>query len=87
MRLDPIEGTASGVISVHRGGGQTDRADRLLSTFVHHFVETGASKAELRLAADMPTGTFYRALTDLLKRRDLVNNGTEKRPFYKLVSK
>ena len=37
--------------------------------------------------ADMAQGTFYRALSDLLKRRDLINTGTEKRPFYKLVSK
>ena len=36
--IDPIEGTNSAVISVHRGGGQTERADKLLSTFVHHFV-------------------------------------------------
>ena len=87
LKFDLIDGSGSGVISVHRGGGQTDRGDKLLSTFVHHFSETGASKAELRLVTDMAQGTFYRALSDLLKRRDLINTGTEKRPFYKLVSK
>ena len=87
LKLDPIPGTDSAVISVHRGVDKSDRADRLLSTFVHHFGGIGATKAELRLVADMPTGTFYRALSDLMKRGDLVNTGTEKRPFYKQDSK
>ena len=82
LKLDPIEGTGSVAISVHRGGGQTDRADKLMSTFVHHFAVTGASKAELRLVADMPNATFHRALSDLLKAGHLVNQGTDKRPFY-----
>lgn len=86
LMLDPVAGTDSAVISVHRGGGQTDRADRLMSTFVQHFAETGASKAELRNLAEMPTATFHRALSDLLKSGDLVDTGTEKRPFYKAVT-
>jgi hypothetical protein len=81
--IDPIEGTNSAVISVHRGGGQTDRADKLLSAFIHHFAQTGASKTELRLGADMTQGTFYRALSDLLGSGALINTGTDKRPFYK----
>jgi len=32
LKFNPIEGTASGAISVHRGGGQIERADKLLST-------------------------------------------------------
>ena len=32
-------------------------------------------------------GTFHRALSDLLKSGDLVNEGTDKRPFYRLASK
>jgi hypothetical protein len=83
LKLDPIEGSGSVAISVHRGGGQTDRADKLLSTFVHHFGITGASKSELRNIADMPSATFHRALTDLLKAGQLVNHGTDQRPFYK----
>ncbi|OBJ49536.1 AAA family ATPase [Mycobacterium sp. 1423905.2] len=86
LRLDPIEGTGSCVISVHRTGGQTERADKLLSTFVHYFMDTGASKAELRTIADMPPATFHRALSDLVRSGDLVNTGTEKRPFYKAAS-
>lgn len=83
LKLDPIEGTGSVAISVHRGGGQTDRADKLMSTFVQHFVSIGATKAELRLVAEMPSATFHRALSDLLKAGDLINHGTDQRPFYK----
>ena len=83
LRLDPVKGTESVALSVHRGGGQTDRADKLLSTFVHHFAAAGASKAELRNLAEMPSATFHRALSDLLKAGDLVNHGTDQRPFYK----
>jgi hypothetical protein len=83
LRIDPIPGTGSAVISRWTGGGQTDRADRLLSTFVHHFSSTGATKKELRDIADMTTGTFHRALDDLIKRGDLINEGTDKRPFYR----
>lgn len=83
LRLDPIEGTGSCAISVHRSGGQTERADKLLSIFVHHFADTGASKSELRAIAEMPPATFHRALSDLVKNGDLINIGTDKRPFYK----
>jgi hypothetical protein len=87
LKIDPLPGTESAVISVHRGGGQNDRADRLLSIFVRHFSQTGASKAELRLVADMPPATFHRALSDLLRSGDLVNTATEQRPFFKARSK
>ena len=85
LRFDLIEGTGSAVISVHQGVDKPERADKLLSTFVHHFVHTGASKAELRNVADMPPATFHRALGDLLKSRDLINDGTDKRPFYRVA--
>jgi hypothetical protein len=87
LKLDLIEGTCSAVISVHRGVDKSDRADRLLSTFVHHFAGIGATKAELRLVAEMPPATFHRALSDLLNNGDLVNTGTDKRPFYKALGK
>lgn len=87
LKIDPIPGTESAVISVHRGCGQIDRADNLLSTFVRYFAATGATKAELRLIADMAPATFHRALTKLVERGDLVNTGTEKRPFFKADSK
>lgn len=83
LAISPVPGTDSVVISVHLGGGQTDRGDRLLSTFRALFGQTGASKAELRNAAEMPPATFHRALSDLLQYGHLVNEGTDKRPFYK----
>jgi AAA domain len=86
LKLDPIEGTGSGVISVHRGVDKPERAGSLLSTYVVHFDGIGASKAELRNVAEMPNSTFHRALSDLLKFGDLINVGTEKRPFYKAAA-
>lgn len=90
LRLDPVEGTMSCVISAGSlsspGVDRSDRAKRLLSTFVHHFVHTGATKAELRTVADMPPATFHRALSDLITSGDLVNEGTDQRPFYKGVT-
>jgi hypothetical protein len=85
LKIDPIKGTNSAAISVHRGVDKPERADKLLSTLVHHFATTGASKAELRKVADMPDVTFYRAVSDLLKCGDLINEGTDKRPFYKVA--
>ena len=85
LRIDPITGTESAVISGHREGGQTPRGQALLSTFVQLFGETGASKSELRAASDMSQGTFYRALSDLLKAGEINNIGTAQRPFYKLA--
>ncbi len=86
LRLDPIPGTGSVTISRWTGGGQTDRGDRLLSTFVQYFSTTGAYKKELRDVSDMTTGTFHRALDDLVKSGDLINEGTDKRPFYRLAA-
>lgn len=85
LRLDLIEGTGSGVISAHRWGGQTDRADKLMGIFDHQFAHTGATKAEFRTAAidaEMANTTYYRALGDLLESGALVNTGTDQRPFY-----
>ena len=61
-------------------------ADKLLSAFVSAFSTTGCSKAELRLVAGQPPATFYRSLNSLLSLRLLANDGTEKRPHYKLGS-
>jgi AAA domain/Bifunctional DNA primase/polymerase, N-terminal len=81
--LDPVPGAESCVISVHRGADKTASADRLLSVFVHHFVHTGASQADLRKVADMAPATFHRAVNELVQRGELVNIGTHKRPFFK----
>lgn len=83
LRLDLIQGTNSAVLSVHQQVDKPERASRLLSTFVHLFLTTGATKSELRNVADMPNATFHRALDDLVKSGELINTGTDKRPFYK----
>jgi hypothetical protein len=85
LTIEAVEGTKSCIISLHRGVEKPERAQRLLSTFLHHFSTTGATKTELRVVADLTEGTFYRALSDLVQSGDLVNEGTEKRPFYKAV--
>jgi hypothetical protein len=90
LEIDPIPGTSSAVISRARNvatpGGQSDRADQLMTIYDQLFGGTGATKAELRaaaIAAGMPSITAYRAITDLLKSGRLENLGTDKRPFYK----
>ena len=85
LTIEAVEGTKSCIISLHRGVEKPERAQRLLSTFLHHFSTTGATKTELRVVSDLTEGTFYRALSDLVQSGDLVNEGTEKRPFYKAV--
>lgn len=82
LKLTPIDGTGSVIIDSQGGGSNADRADVLLSHFHSHFAETGAPTTRLFDVADMPSSTFYRALSDLLKRGDLINTGTHKRPFY-----
>ena len=88
LRLDQIEDTGSAIII---GGSandmsvcppSTDRSAKLMSIFVQHFAHTGATKAELREIAQMPHVTFYRAVNDLLQQGDLINMGTDQRPFY-----
>jgi hypothetical protein len=89
--IDPIDGTHSAVISAQNlsawQADKPERAQQLLSTFVRHFEHTGASKAELRLVAELPPSTFHRSLSSLLEHGDLINTGTDKRPFYMLASK
>lgn len=85
LKLTPIQGTESVIIESQGGGSNRDRADVLLSHFNSHFAETGTPTTRLFGVADMPSSTFYRALSDLLKRGDLINTGTDKRPFYKVA--
>lgn len=85
LRLDVVKGTGSATVSADKSRGQTDSADKLLSTFCHHFTATGASKSELRLVADMAPSTFYRALCELVESGRVVNAGSDKRPFYRLA--
>lgn len=85
LKIDPVPGSGSCVISSTSGVESSPRAEALLSTFLHHFSTTGASKTDLRKVSDLTDGTFYRALSDLLKSGQIVNEGTDKRPFYRAV--
>lgn len=73
---------ASGFLADTRPG-LANKADELLSVFVSGFSETGASKAELRAAADMAPATFSRSLNSLISLGILRNDGTDTRPFYR----
>ncbi len=86
LKLGPIEGTGSCIIeSAVRPRETTERADALLAHFVSHFADIGATRADLRDSVDLPRATFYRALNDLVKSGELINEGTPRRPFYRAV--
>jgi hypothetical protein len=87
LKIDPIEGTGSAVTSAYHVSHGLGRSEALLSHFVSHFADTGATTTALRETSEMTRATFYRALNDLVKRGELVNTGTDKRPFYKLGPK
>jgi len=87
LRLDPVEGTGSVVVVSHRGETGDGRAESLLSTFESHFSESGAYSSALFEVSGLTRSTFYRALSDLLKRGLIVNTGTDMRPFYKLAAR
>jgi hypothetical protein len=82
LTVDPIDGTHSAVMS-KKNVPAASGTERLLAVFDEQFSQIGANKTELRHAAEMASSTFHRALSDLLKRGDLMNTGTDKRPFYK----
>jgi hypothetical protein len=87
LKLDPVEGTGSAVVSVSSGVEPNDRAGTLLSHYKSHFAGRGAFATQLLESSEMPKTTFYRALSDLLGRGELINDGTDKRPFYKAATK
>lgn len=88
LRIDPVKGSESCVISVHRGGGQSERGDKLMSTFVQYFEATGATRAQLEKVAGMAHATFIRAFNDLVKCGDLVPDNLDHRfPLYRVASK
>jgi hypothetical protein len=84
LALTPV--LNSGVL-VHPAPDMPPKANTLLSVYMSAFSETGASKSDLRTAADMPSATFHRSLNTLVKTGTLVNTGTEARPFYRLRQK
>ena len=81
LKLDPIPGTDSCVMSIHRGADTSGAAARLMSVFLSVFDSMGCSRADLRSAAEMPPSSFHRALSELLRSGELINTGTDKRPF------
>lgn len=87
LKLDPIEGTGSVVVGKSHDGGTETAADLLLSHFVSHFAATGARPTQLREVVEIPKSTFYRALSELVERGDLINEGTDKLPFYRVATK
>jgi hypothetical protein len=88
LKLAAIDGTGSCVVeSSHFTRETTPRSETLLSHFVSHFDDIGATGTALRDSIDMPRATFYRALNDLVRSGRLVNMGTDTRPFYRRGSK
>lgn len=66
----------------------TGRTADLMSIFSAHFLDTGATKKELRdVAAEnsiTSSGTFTRAVNALVRAGTIVNTGSDTRPYYKL---
>ncbi|ORB08728.1 hypothetical protein BST30_01955 [Mycobacterium mantenii] len=87
LKLEAVEGTGSVIIGVSRAGTTPDRADKLLSHFRSHFGDRGAYTSQLFEGCEMLKSTFYRALSDLQERGEIINEGTDKRPFYKVATK
>ncbi|HEX5120350.1 MAG TPA: AAA family ATPase [Pseudonocardiaceae bacterium] len=85
LAFHAVAGTNSGVILSVGGADIAPRAKDLLSVFMSAFSGTGASKAELRNAAEMPNATFARSLNALVEHGQLINHGTDQRPFYRLA--
>lgn len=88
LRLSGVDGTLSAVLeNVSQRGETFDRADKVLSQLTSHFAGVAASPSQLIDIGDMSKATVYRGLSDLLKRGDIINVGTEKRPAYKVAVK
>lgn len=85
LKLDPMPGTGSCVLSVSPTLRHQHRADTLLSHFQSHFAATGATTTQLRETCELTRATFFRAINDLIKRGDIINTATNARPFYKLA--
>jgi hypothetical protein len=83
--IQPVTGTDSVVLSsAETINDLADSAQRVLNMFRATFGRTGASLADLRKVMDMANATFHRAVNTLVKSGMLINEGTNKRPFYQL---
>jgi hypothetical protein len=83
LKLSQIEGTGSCVIELHRVTATTDRGQALSCTYDTYFAATGCTPTQLLEVSGMAKHTFYRAVSDLLKAGELINTGSDKRPFYR----
>jgi KaiC/GvpD/RAD55 family RecA-like ATPase len=79
--LRGVDGTDSVILSAHSTASGSQ--DRVLSAYMSTYQGTGATKAELRKVAGLPSATFHRALSALVTDGTLVNQGSDKRPFYR----
>ncbi len=82
-----LESAPGGSCYVHAGRGQdhdlAGTPKQLMSVFMSAFSATGASKAELRAAANLAPSSFHRGLNALLNDGLLVDHGSQTRPFYR----
>lgn len=84
LRIEPVDGTESAVVSVSGADGLLTRAERVSVIFRQNFGQTGADDAALRtlvLAAGMSESTYARGRDELLKDGRLVNTGTAKKKY------
>lgn len=86
LGLRLVDGTGSGAIeSVQPTLDNAESADKLLSTFVSTFGNRSASKAELRAVAGMPSASFHRGLTSLVKAGLLIETNPGRLASYTLA--
>lgn len=83
LSLSAFEHTQSATIMSAGAADMPDSARLVLSAFMSAFETTGAYKAELRTVANLPPATFHRGLNHLLKQHQLINTGSDARPFFK----
>lgn len=84
LRFHPVPGTSSGVVESQTAVGISHSQGELLSHFRSHFSATGASRSMVRDSLSMSSSTFYRTVNALVSEGMLINEGTDKQPFYRL---
>lgn len=79
-----LKATAESCVVVSAIGADINaNAQQLMSVFMSAFSATGATKADLRNAAEMSPASFHRSLNELVSAGVLTNEGTDARPFYR----
>lgn len=86
LRLSPCGESA--VLQSQNGVGLTEELTKseqiILQAMRDSFGTTGAAGGTLRDLVALPKTSYYRAMNLLVRRGDLHNTGTDKRPFYVL---